>query len=284
MTSIVSFSKSLECKKYKRIVSLIISGDEMILSLVEKDRIVGLSGKISEDIDMSNVWEKAKDFPKVEKNIETMIEMEPDLVIAADWMKKEFLLQIEETGANVYIYKTPKNFEDQKKIIKELSILVDERKRGELIIEDMETRLSRVQKKISEKKSEEKLKVLVYKSSEVTRGKETTFDDMIKLIGGRNIASESGLRGAEKISKEKIIELNPDIIIIPVWSNHMKSDEFSEFIVNDSSFKDVKAVKTKNVIAVKHKIISTTSQYMINGIEELARVIYNLEEITNDKK
>ena len=279
LTFVISvYALGADGKKFNRIASLTLSGDEMILSLVNHKRIVGLCGKINEEPDMSHVWEIAKGFPKIESNIETMIDLEPDLVITADWMKKDVLLQIEETGVNIYTYKTPKNFEEQKKLIRELAELVGEKERGEALVKNMEDRLSALQKQITDNYKGKKLKVLMYTSYEYTSGKDTTFDDMVRLIGGINTAGEAGINGSQKISKEKVIELNPDVIIIPIWKGHINSEEFSAFVMNDPSFENLKAVKNKKIYLVKHKTLSPTSQYMIDGIEKLGKTIYNLRE------
>lgn len=279
LTLVISvYALGADGKKFNRIASLTLSGDEMILSLVDHERIVGLCGKLNEEPDMSHVWETAKGFPKIESNIETMIDLEPDFVITADWMKKDVLLQIEETGANVYTYKTPKNFEEQKELIRELAELVEEKERGEALVKNMEDRLSALQKQINDNYKGKKPKILMYTSYEYTSGKDTTFDDMVRLIGGINAAGEAGINGSQKISKEKVIELNPDVIIIPIWRGHINSEEFSRFVMNDPSYEDVKAVKNKKVYLLRHKDISPTSQYMIEGIENLGKAIYNLKE------
>ena len=175
LTFVISvYALGADGKKFNRIASLTLSGDEMILSLVNHKRIVGLCGKINEEPDMSHVWEIAKEFPKIESNIETMIELEPDLVITADWMKKDVLLQIEETGVNIYTYKTPKNFEEQKKLIRELAVLVEEKERGEALVKNMEDRLLALQKQITDNYKGKKPKVLMYTSYEYTSGKDTT--------------------------------------------------------------------------------------------------------------
>ena len=48
--------------------------------------------------------------------------------------------------------------------------------------------------------------------------------------------------------------------------------------MNDPSYENVKAVKNKKVYLLRHKDISPTSQYMIEGIESLGKAIYNLKE------
>lgn len=261
---------------YKRVASLTLSGDEMILSLIESNRIVGLCGAINEEKDMSNVWEKAGKYPKIESNIEVLAELEPDFVIAADWMKKEVIAQIEELGAKLFIYKTPKNFEEQKKLILELSNYLEVPDKGKIIVKNMDNRLKKLQTQISKVKTHTS-KIMIYTSFESTSGKNTTFDSMVELIGGENIAKTAGIIGSEQISKEKVIELNPEIIIIPLWNNHINSEEFIEFVKNDESFKEVRAVKENKVYVLLHKKLAPTSQYMIDGIEELGRKIYNLE-------
>lgn len=262
--------------KYNKVASLTLSGDEIILSLIEDNRIVGLSGKINEDKDVSNVSEKAKKFPKIENNIETLINLEPDFIIIADWTKKEISLQAEEIGAKVYTYKTPKNFEEQKQLIIELSEYLEEKEKGKNIILNMENRLKNLQEKIKKVKKHTP-KIMLYTSFETTAGKDTTFDNMIELIGGENLAKTVGIIGEQKISKEKIIELNPEIIIVPLWANHINSEKFINFIKNDESFKNIKAVKNNKIYTMLYKNITPTSQYMINGIEELGNIIYNLE-------
>lgn len=262
--------------QYNKVASLTLSGDEIILSLIEDERIVGLSGKINEDKDVSNVSEKAKNFPKIENNIETLTSLEPDFVIVADWTKKELLLQAEETEAKVFIYKTPRDFEEQKQLILELSEILEEEKKGNKIIFDMEKRLKNLQEEIKKVKTHTP-KVMLYTSFETTTGKDTTFDSMIELIGGENLAKTMGIIGEKKISKEKIIELNPEILIIPLWKDSINTEEFINFVKNDESFKEIQAVKNKKVYAILYKKLTPTSQYMIDGIEELGKVIYDLE-------
>ena len=92
---------------YHRITSLNLSSDEMLVALVEPSKIVALSSKISEDEDMSNITNIAKNFPKLEKNLESILNSNPDLVIGADWIDSSLIQSIKDAGIDVYIYKTP---------------------------------------------------------------------------------------------------------------------------------------------------------------------------------
>ena len=271
-------AKGVQTKKYNHIVSLTLSGDEMLLGLVSKNRIAGLSGKINEDKEISNIVDKAKKFPKVESNEEVLISLNPDLIIAADWITKKIDDIGATIGAKVYYYKTPSNYEEQKKVIRDLANLVEEKENGEKIIKNMDNRLKALQNKIAKNYKGAKPRILMYTSFGTTSGKNTTFNDMVKLINGVNVVAEAGVDRFKDISKEKIIELNPDIIIVPIAKKYDNVAKVSKLFFEDPSLKNVKAVKNKKVYFVQYKDISATSQYMIDNIENLAKVVYQFKE------
>ena len=276
-TAIVN-AKGVQAKKYNHIVSLTLSGDEMLLGLVPENRIAGLSGKINEDKEISNVVDKAKKFPKVEGNEEVLMSLEPDLIIVADWLSKRITDIGAITGAKVYFYKTPNSYEEQKKLIRDLANLVEEKENGEKLIKNMDDRLKALQNKITKNYKGAKPRILMYTSFGTTSGKNTTFNDMVKLINGVNVIAEAGIDGFKDISKEKVIELNPDIIIVPIAKKYDNVNKISKLFFEDPSFKNVKAIKNKKVYFIQYKDITPTSQYMINSIEELAKVVYQFKE------
>ena len=276
-TAIVN-AKGVQAKKYNHIVSLTLSGDEMLLGLVPENRIAGLSGKINEDKEISNIVDKAKKFPKVEGNEEVLMSLEPDLIIVADWLTKKVDDIGAIMGAKVYYYKTPNSYEEQKKLIRDLANLVEEKENGEKLIKNMDDRLKDLQNKIAKNYKGAKPRILMYTSFGTTSGKNTTFSDMVKLINGVNVVAEAGIDGFKDISKEKVIELNPDIIIVPIAKKYDNVNKISKLFFEDPSFKNVKAIKNKKVYFIQYKDITPTSQYMINSIEELAKVVYQFKE------
>jgi iron complex transport system substrate-binding protein len=264
-------------KKPEAIVSMTLGTDEMLLSLTDKSKIKALSGKIAEDEGISNVADKAKDFTKAEQNIETIISLKPDIVFAANWMKKEDVQQLRDAKIPVYCYATATNIEEQKKVIMEIAHVIGEDSRGQQIVNDMDTRLNAVEDKIKSLKPEEKLTVMDYDDSYgYTYGKGSTFDDISAKAGLINIASKEGLQASERISKEKIVQMNPDVIILPSWSYDKKQDpvKLAEEFKNDKSLAHVKAIKNNRVYLLPDKHLTCVSQYIILGVEDLAKAVY----------
>lgn len=263
-------------KKPESIVSLTLGTDEMLLSLVDKSRIKALSGKIAEDEGISNVADKAKEFPKAEQNVETVISLKPDIVFAASWMKKEAIQQMRDAKIPVYCYGTATNIEEQKKVILEIAHILGEDAKGREIAADMDKKLKEMEEKVKTLKPEEKLTVLSYNSYGTTYGKGTTFDDIVTRAGLVNAAAKAGLEGYPKISKEKIVELNPDVIILPAWSYDKKQDPaaFADEIKKDKSLASVNAIKNNRVYMLPDKHMSCVSQYIVLGVEDVAKAVY----------
>lgn len=272
------YCKENENKKYNRIVSLSMASDEIIFELIDNSRIVALSSNSNGNEMTSILGKQINNYIKIEDNVEKLIDLEPDLVIAAEWIKKENLSQIEDAGIEVYIYKTPSTFEGNEKLIKDLSILLGEEKKGLEIIKNMNDRLEVLQTKIKEKKSLYP-RVLEYSHYEVTNGEGSIFNDMLEKIYINNLAKELKLGKSEKLSKEKVIEINPDIILIPVWKDGENTEnvKFINFLKNDESFQEVSAIKNNKVYTIPGKYIYIYSQHIIDGIEEIAKKVYNLE-------
>ena len=254
----------------------------MLLSLItDKSRLAALSGKIKKGKCPDELYNKTLKFEKVENNVELVIDLEPDLVLIMDWMGKDKISQLEDAGIDTFVYKTSRTYEEQHKLFRELAELVDEQEQGKKILKDMDKRLEKLQKQIKEKlKDKASPRILLYSSIEETEGIGTLYDDMIKLIYGQNLAAELGLKGTGKISKEKVIDINPEIILIPVWGMHEKkgTDKLLDILLKDKSFEEVKAVKEKKVYIVAHKYQTITSQYLIDAIEMLGKEVYQLED------
>ena len=240
--------------KYKKIISMSMASDELLYALVSKDRILALSGNSDKNEMRSALWNKINDFNQVKDNVEQIMALEPDLVIVPNWIKKTVISQLEDAGINIYVYDTPSNFQEEKNLIKELSCLLEVKNIGARIIKDMDTRLLAIQQKIK-KSGKPSPRVLEYSHYGSTNGKGSMFDDMLSNIYCKNVASEIGIYRFAKISKELVIDLNPEIILIPIWDSTSAKNcsKFFTFIKNDKSLAEVDAIKN-DLYPVKYSI------------------------------
>lgn len=261
-------------KKPQKIVSLTLSTDEMLLSLVDKDRLTALS-YLSEDPGLSNVAEEVKDIKKTGLEVETLIAMQPDLVIVADWSDGNAVKQLRDANITVYAMTTPGSISEVKDAVMKVAQLVGEKDKGQEIIQWMDGKLKSVEDKVKTLEDNQKLRVLSYNNFFCTHGIGTTFDNITKHAGVINIAAEQGMEMWQEISKEKIVELNPDAIFLPAWSYEgFDAEEFAENFKKDISLAEVNAIKNNMVFCLPEVHMGTTSQYIVLGVEDVARSAY----------
>jgi len=263
-------------KKPESIVSLTLGTDEILLSLVDVSKIKALSSFSSEP-GLSNVVEAADQVPLklVGSETEKVISLQPDIVFVANWTDQNVVQQLRDANILVYAYMTPTNIEQQKEMIRTISGIVGESKKGEEIINGMEEKLEYVKSKLASLREEDKLTAICCDSYFYAHGKNTTFDDIAARAGVVNLISEMGIEGWIEFSKEKIVELDPDVIILPGWSfEGFDAEAFANDIKNDKSLANVKAVKNNRVFMMPDSHMGALSQYVVLGVEDVAKAVY----------
>ena len=252
-----------------RVVPIGVSTEDMVISLVGPQKIVAL-GNLP-----NNFPEESKQIKaKVKLNTEAVLALHPDLLIVPDWVDQEMVVTLRGLNVPVYVYKGPRTIDGSEKTILELADLLNQKSKGEAIVNSMQQRLVKVAAFTEQVKSRKI--VGFYDVLGLTGGIGSTFDNMTQLINAANAAALLGLDISESGTREDLIRINPDVIIVP--SNVYSFDQYKEIEVtslySDPALKDVKAVKNHQIYVIDARWIMSYSQFMINGIEELARVTY----------
>jgi iron complex transport system substrate-binding protein len=260
----------------KRIISLTLGSDEMLLGLLDKSRIIALT-KYADDTGISNVSAEAAGVQErvSAENIEGIIALKPDLVILDTWADTKNVKQMRDAGITVYTFKTPSNIDEQKTVISDLANITGADEKGKELLDWMDAKLKAVEDKLSKLKPEEKLTSMDY-GEMGSSGKGTNVDDIETRAGLINVVSRAGMEGWPTVSKEKMIEMNPDIIILPSWYYDQKNtlQGMIDTLKNDKSLQTVKAISGDRLISVPNPHISAISQYVVLGVEDLAKAAY----------
>jgi len=260
----------------RRIVSLTLGSDEMLMGMIDAGRILALT-KYADDPEISNIAEEAKKVANRASfsNIEELIAMGPDLVITDTWADPNEVKQLRDAGINVYVFQTPCNIDQQKAVITELAKITGADEKGQELIDWMNQKLAEVEDKVSKLAPGEKLRVLDY--GEIgSSGLGTNYDDIVTRAGLINVVSEAGIEGWPMITKEQIIEFNPDVITLPSWYYYDRNtlQGMIDALKADESLKTVKAVANDRFIVVPNPHISAISQYVVLGVEDVAKAAY----------
>jgi len=193
-----------------------------------------------------------------------VIATNPDLVVVGSFTKPDVVDQIRKAGIKVFVEGDFTSIEAMKQNILTLGKLVGEPGKAQSMADQMDQQLAAIADKL--KAAPAKKPTVLYLAAENwAAGSATTVDDIITHAGGVNAASM--LNDWNQISPEKVVELNPDVVILSPYVTD------ADFLKNPA-YKDLAAIKNNRVAAPTDAHLSATSQYIVLAVQDLAKVLY----------
>lgn len=267
--------------KPRRIVSLTYGTDEILLELVGTKRIKGFS-QWAGDGAISFVPKEAvyKVGCRISPCFEGIYGLEPDLVVASTSTDVQLLAALEDVGIKTYISSSPKSYKQMCDKIIGIAKAVGEVEKGRHMVMEMNRRMDRLEHGLS-KIPEHKQKVVIAFSFTTAIGRKgELFDNMLELAHIKNgVGLMPGGYNGGPVSKEQVIAVNPDMFFLPTWNYNGKEnvDGYAHQIMDDPAYRDVKAVKNKQVRFVDDKYRYVASQHIVEAIEKIAKEAYQEE-------
>lgn len=250
----------------KRIISLAPNITEILFALGMDEAIVGVTLNC-------NYPEKAKKKVPVGSYIrvdfERILSLKPDLVIATGaGNTRDMVNRLEGLGIPTYVI-FPKKFDDVLQSILHLGQVVHREERASSIVQEMK---ERKQKVIEKTKSLPRPRVFLQigESPMVTVGKGSFADDLIRLAGGENIAGEER-QMYPRFGREEVLRRSPEVIIISTMN---PKGDYDRMISEWNRWKTIPAVKQGRIHLIHSDLIDRPSPRMIEGLEEMARLIH----------
>jgi len=247
----------------ERVVTTFPSVTRAILVVDGPDRIVGVSSiltRYSDKMLCLQAYPELKELPTVgmhtEPNPESILALKPDVVFS--WSSDVDALQ-EKTGIPVITITTPSYFDEGSwESYKLAGNILGKEEEVEAIISYANEKIEEVTEVTSEIPEDEKPKVYFVSCCrgicEITKtwGRYAPGD----IAGGINVAEDQVLSsGSSIVSKEQIIDWNPDIILLHGGSKTDEWDLSTEDIIADPDLQTVNAVKNENVNYTKGYMI-----------------------------
>ena len=263
--------------KPHRIVTLSMSTDEVMLGLVPPEDMAAVNGLLDDPVS-SNVVALAK---KVEKRVgnptvEELVALSPDLVIVPDWGDLTIVPSLREAGLTVVVCKGARNLAEIKETITLLAQAAGVPERGEKLLAMMDERLQKIEKKVSAIPESERKTVVLISLMSGYGGIGSSFDDACHYAGVKNGRSALGIHDGQAMTKEQLVQINPDILFVPTYNDHGKFDvdKFRKEYFDDPSLQTVKAIREKRLEEPTEAYIYNCSQDFVLGVQEIAYRAY----------
>lgn len=253
-------------KTPKRIVSLAPSNTEILFALGLGHRVVGVT-TFCDYPPEAKKKEKIGGFEN--PNLEKVISLKPDLVLATGGIQQPFIQELEKVGISVFVLH-PKDLNQLIAGIDKVGKITGQVEQSRRLTGTMRKTIADIRSKVASqrKKSRPKVFVEIFSQPLYSAGAGTFIDDLIKISGGKNIAAEAG-SDYVVYSLENLLKENPDIYIAVKGS---MSDP--GLLKKRAGFSDLKAVKNNRVYIVDDNLVSRPGPRIIEGLKQIAKYIY----------
>ena len=261
----------------KRIVTLSMSTDEVMLGLVESSRMAAVNGLLDDPVS-SNVTELVKTVPKRIGNptVEEIMALQPDLVIVPDWGDLTMVPSLREAGLRVVVCKGARNLAEIRETITLLAAAAGVSQRGEKLLAMMDEKLTGIQEKVAKIPQEERKTVVLISLMAGYGGLGSSFDEACRYAGVVNGRAELGIRDFQVMTKEQLVQIDPDILFLPTYNDHgnYDVDKFRREYLDDPSLQTMKAIRNQAFAEPFEGYIYNCSQDFVFGVQEIAYRVY----------
>ncbi|AGH80268.1 Fe ABC transporter [Psychromonas sp. CNPT3] len=261
-------------KAPSRIVSVTLQSDQMLAQLVDLKRIAAVSF-YADDPTLSNVVNfYPKGIPRMRAEIEQLLALQADLIFIASYTNPDTVRYLLRSHIPIIRLSAFNSLADIIDNLRLVARATDSQDKAELIILKINERLAKLSNALQGK---EKVRVLYYDINGYSAGKGSLINESIEMAGGINVAKN--ILGAQeaKLSEERAIALQADVILMVGAINEKISGQphsVVDILKNKSAWKNVPAIKNNRVYALPGRLLHTISQHRIEGIEQIAYLLH----------
>lgn len=258
----------------RRIVSLTSAYEPILLEMVGPSRL-GAVSFLSKTKGYGPNYELAKSV-KVSLYsyaVEKIVYLHPDLVIAPEYTSRDVLDGLEHMGIPVVIISSPKTVQETVALVERLGSVVGAEDKAR----DMTAKMQQDIEEVKALSADTKGQVVISMSSmEGFSGTGSLFDDMTRVMGLVNGPSHLGYAPRTAFTEERIIEMNPDVILIPVYD---KSEMAWQTLYRDNpGLQTVKAVHDHRVLPMNAYNLYAGNQFIGESMKDILRIVQESEK------
>jgi len=252
------------------VLTISLGHDEILFGISDDSQIVGTTIFAQEE--GSNIKNKSYGLPTITTDPESIITLDPDIVFADPYASVELIDTLTDLG--ILVIQTPLNndISGRKNDVWFMAYITGNLDHAQTLIEDIDNKINVLSDITENNNVKKKILTLSWWDSYWTAGTGSTEDSIINLAGAINIASENGIESNTTIDKEKLISMNPEIILI-TQSVAWGGQDFYDQLFLDTSLSSIEAIKNNNVFLVNPNWWGTLSYWNIMGAKQLIEIL-----------
>ncbi len=242
----------------QRIVTLSPSAAQTAWEIGAKDKVVGVT-KYATYLDGAESKTNISGAGMTTVVREKVVSLNPDLVLAPNIIPDDTVRKLREAGLTVYKFREAKSIEDIYAKTTLTGRLTGECDGASETVSWMKDRISTVEQAVE---GQDSPRVLYSMRGGVTAGEGTFINKIIEAAGGTNVAAEAGISGYKPISKEVVVEQNPQWVVLD--SDRELPEEYSA----------TAAAKNDQTVVLNTNYVSQPAPRIVRPISKLAKTFH----------
>ncbi|MDX2307441.1 MAG: ABC transporter substrate-binding protein [Hyphomicrobium sp.] len=195
----------------RRIVSLNLCVDQVLLDLVPRERIAGLSF-LATDPSMSVLHREARGIPAVSGSAEEVLNLDPDVIFAGEWTTPATVDLLRRLGRNVVIVPMASNMAGIEEMVKVIAMASGEAERGAAMIAEFKERLAAI--RVETERPGPRPTAVAMQVNSIASGPGSLVDDILTTAGFDNLAGRVARGPTGRVSLETLVATPPDVIVL----------------------------------------------------------------------
>ncbi|MQF65349.1 hypothetical protein FIM04_04465 [SAR202 cluster bacterium AC-409-J13_OGT_754m] len=241
----------------ERIVVFDAAAVEILFAIGEEDRIVGTHEFVVYPREVDGI---AKVGDAFNMNFEAVLDKEPDLVYM---FFSRFVPELKQLGLTVlYLDSLDTDINSVMEHFRLWGLVTGQSDLSNREIGEFQERLNRVKQALVD--IDEGPRVYHHTTDYWTPGEDTLIGSIYKLLKADLITND--ISGYDQMNLEDIVERDPEVIVTPANS--------AEQIIGNRAIAKTTAVLNQRVVIYDEALLSIAGPRLIDGIEELARLLY----------
>lgn len=251
--------------------------DDIVLGMLPPERLVGID-HLADDPNSSNIVSIAETIPVKlnQPSAEQVVALHPDVVFLDTGKDAAVAESLRDLGIRVVACRKPRTPEEVRAAVQLVAAALGEEAKGTALIAAYDTACAELTERVAEIPTDQRKQVLVISMSPTFGNRGGLFDALCTMAGVTNGAAEIGLTAGQSLTKEHILAVNPDVLIVPVWNDHgsYDIDKFNREYLDDPALQTVKAIRTQRIVRPREGYIYNASQDMVFGAQDIAHLAY----------
>lgn len=251
--------------QYERIVSVSTLADQVLLEIVERERVLAVAGRSAKVHHQPWRFAGKRRVERLE-DLEEVLGLKPDLVLVNAFSNRQRIARLRESGVTVFDLGAMTGVVSLKRAIEQLSQLLGVPERGAALWQRFSTRLAAVAADIPAHERQKGTYVSVFGGKTFGGSTGSSYNDVLTAAGVENVAVEAGYEGFPSYSREQLLTLDPDWII----TQRGREQQLCQL----EGLQALKACQQKRVVGVADGLISDPGLQMLDAAEAVRRAVY----------